>query len=117
VITAGDRKFLWNVGQYLPGYRTQHPRKQPSSCASPWGPEILHNVILYHIRAILNLLFLWWKLFELLSIFRMKQFYILQQPTSVHIIQSTLSWWASTFLLWYWRCDFRFNIIFSAISL
>jgi hypothetical protein len=31
---------VWNVGQLLPDYTVQHPRRQPSSYSSPWEPEI-----------------------------------------------------------------------------
>jgi hypothetical protein len=33
-------RFRCNVGQYLPGYVVQHPRKQLSSYTSPWEPKI-----------------------------------------------------------------------------
>jgi hypothetical protein len=32
----GGSKLLCNVGQYLPDYTLQHPRRQPSSYTSPW---------------------------------------------------------------------------------
>jgi hypothetical protein len=30
----GGSNVLWNVGQYLPDYMAQHPRRQPSSIGS-----------------------------------------------------------------------------------
>jgi hypothetical protein len=40
-----DRRFrgaycLWKVGQFLPDYKTKHPKRQPSSYLPPWEPEI-----------------------------------------------------------------------------
>jgi hypothetical protein len=37
----GGSKYLWNVGKLLPGYKTQQPRRQPSSYSPPWEPQIL----------------------------------------------------------------------------
>jgi hypothetical protein len=36
----GGSKLLWNVGECLPDYTAQHPRRQPPSYSSPWEPEI-----------------------------------------------------------------------------
>jgi hypothetical protein len=38
-------KHLWNVGQFLPNYTAQHPRRQSSSY-SPWEPEISTTFLL-----------------------------------------------------------------------
>jgi hypothetical protein len=39
----GGSKHLWNVGQFLPDYMTQHRRRQSSLYSSPWEPEILQS--------------------------------------------------------------------------
>jgi hypothetical protein len=37
----GGSKFLWNVGQYLPDYTAEHPRRQPSLVNSyVWEQEM-----------------------------------------------------------------------------
>jgi hypothetical protein len=36
----GGSKYLWNVGNLLPDYTAQQPRKQLSSYSPPWEPEI-----------------------------------------------------------------------------
>jgi hypothetical protein len=33
-------KHLWNVGELLPDYTAQQPRREPSSHSPPWKPEI-----------------------------------------------------------------------------
>jgi hypothetical protein len=35
----GGSKHLWNVGQFLPDYAAQQPRRQSSSFSLPWEPE------------------------------------------------------------------------------
>jgi hypothetical protein len=36
----GGSKRLWNVGKFLPDSTAQQHRRQPSSCWSPWEPQI-----------------------------------------------------------------------------
>jgi hypothetical protein len=36
---VGGSKNLWNVGHFLPDCTVQHPRRQSSSCSSPWDRD------------------------------------------------------------------------------
>jgi hypothetical protein len=43
VVVDIDRRchyHSWNIGQFLPDYMAQHPRRQPSSYLSPWETDI-----------------------------------------------------------------------------
>jgi hypothetical protein len=45
----GGSKRLWNVGQFLREYTTQHPRRQSSSYSRQREPEISQNSTLSHL--------------------------------------------------------------------
>jgi hypothetical protein len=40
----GGIKLLWNIGQYLPYYMVQYPRRQPSSHSLPLETQISPNI-------------------------------------------------------------------------
>jgi hypothetical protein len=41
----GGSTHLWNVGQFLPDYTAQHPRRRPSSYSLPWESKIILNIL------------------------------------------------------------------------
>jgi hypothetical protein len=64
----GGSKHLWNVGQFLPDYTAQHPRRQPSSFSPPWEPGITPDLNCLTIMSCRRLLRFWWSTYGLHSI-------------------------------------------------
>jgi hypothetical protein len=46
----GGSKYLWNVGELLPDYTAQQPRRQPSSYSPPWELQISLSFIMFTTR-------------------------------------------------------------------